>query len=573
VTERPVRSRGRWILLGGLTLLAIGLVLAAPPGPRATRPATFTIAAPAIARGVVHVHTTRSDGSGTVDEVAAAAARAGVQFIVLTDHGDGTRPPLAPAYRSGVLCIDAVEISVDGGHYLALGLGQAPYRLAGEPADVIADVRRLGGFGFAAHPDSSKPALAWQNWTAPFDGLEWFNLDFEWRDDGTPTLARALLYYPVRPVPALGSLANRQSHMLDRWAKLAHDRRIVGIAGVDAHARMGTEGDRPWMNLHVPAYEALFATAQVSVELDAPLSGDPARDATAILAALREGRSFSAIAARAPAGRFAIQATRGDARARMGQLLGGTGKVTMTVEADAPGGWVIRIVCDGKTITQTFASSTFSRVRDDDEMGHACQGVAGRAGATEADFMTWAVTNPIYLWSGFGVPPQLRPRAVAKSSALGAPGSWGVEHAPGSEASVAPAPAGGVTLTYALAPGERAGQYAALVTPDVGGIADVRWMTAVLSADAPMRVSLQLRQPAGDKDGYRWRRSLAIGPEPQTLIVPIEEFKPVDGAPALVPDHVRAILVVVDTVNTPPGRRGTVTLHELRAETGAPGAP
>ncbi len=54
-------------------------------------------------RGVYHVHTVRSDGSGTPDEVAAAAARAGLHFVILTDHGDGTRPPDPPAYRNGVL--------------------------------------------------------------------------------------------------------------------------------------------------------------------------------------------------------------------------------------------------------------------------------------------------------------------------------------------------------------------------------------------------------------------------------------------------------------------------------------
>ena len=557
-------------------------VLAAPPGPRQTRIATFSIAPAASARGVVHVHTTRSDGSGTVDEVAAAAARAGLRFVVVTDHGDGTRPPLAPAYRSGVLVIDGVEISTTHGHYLAFGLSQAPYRLAGDAADVIEDVQRLGGFGVVAHPDSSKPSLAWQDWTARFDGLEWFNLDSEWRDDGAPALIRALLYYPVRPVAALGSLADRRQRMLERWAHLAHDRRVVGIAGVDAHARMGTEGDRPWMNLDLPGYEVLFSAAQVSVELEVPLSGDAARDAEAILAALRDGRTFSTITTQAPAGRFAIQATRGDARARMGQLLGGTGKVTITVEADAPDGWVVRMVCDGKTIAQTLASSPFSRVLDDDETGRACQGIAGRAGSSEADFRTWAVTNPIYLrrvpseypeadpHHMVGQPRVPRELGANKSSPLGGPGSWGVEHSPGSEASVAAASAGGVTLTYALAPGERTSQYAAMVTPDVGGIADVQWMKVVLSADAPMRVSLQLRQPAAGKDGYRWRRSVAIGPEPQTLLLPIDQFKAVDGAPKLVPDHVRGILVVVDTVNTPPGRRGTVTLHEMRAEVGPP---
>src|SRR5437660_1084547 len=49
--------------------------------------------------GILHVHTTRSDGGGTVDEVAAAAARAGLAFVIFTDHGDGTRAPDAPVYR------------------------------------------------------------------------------------------------------------------------------------------------------------------------------------------------------------------------------------------------------------------------------------------------------------------------------------------------------------------------------------------------------------------------------------------------------------------------------------------
>jgi hypothetical protein len=80
-----------------------------------------------------------------------------------------------------------------------------------------------------------------------------------------------------------------------------------------------------------------------------------------------------------------------------------------------------------------------------------------------------------------------------------------------------------------------------------------------------MRVSLQLRTA----DGHRWRRSVVIGPDVTAVEVPIGEFAPIGDAPALVLDHVRGILVVVDTINTPPGRGGTVTLHELRAEVGA----
>ncbi len=112
-----------------------------------------------------HVHTNRSDGLSGPDEIAAAAARAGLKFVVFTDHGDGTRRPDPPAYRSGVLCLDGVEISTNGGHYVALDMPPAPYPLAGEARDVVEDVRRLGGFGIAAHPDSAKPQLRWQRGT------------------------------------------------------------------------------------------------------------------------------------------------------------------------------------------------------------------------------------------------------------------------------------------------------------------------------------------------------------------------------------------------------------------------
>lgn len=584
-----MRRRVWW--LGGLALVALAVV-AAPPGSRPTSTAAFTIAPAATARGVVHVHSTRSDGSGTIDEIAAAAARAGLQFVIVTDHGDGTRAPRPPAYLGHVLVIDGVEISTTHGHYVALGLGQAPYRLAGEAADVVEDVRRLGGFGIAAHPDSPKPGLAWRDWDAPFDGLEWFNLDSEWRDDGLARLARALIYYPIRPVPSLALLAGDGSRMLPRWAGLAARRRVIGVAAVDAHARLGSEGgfDRAWVNVRAPGYAALFATAQVSVELEAGLSGDATRDAALLLDALRHGRSFSTIAARAPAGRVAIVAARGGTRARMGQFLAGTGPVAITVEADAPRDAVIRIACDGRTITQTLASSTFSRSLDADEAGHACQAILGWPGQTEAygapeRFVTWAVTNPIYLRAAdppipapdatTGLPVPVRSEALAAGAS-----SWVVEHAPNASARIEPdgpappAPHASVVdrmrpvrLAYALAPGARASQYAALVTSDVGALSWASWLRLRLSADRPMRVSIQLREPVGSEAARRWQRSLVIGPEIATLIVPLTAFAPLEHAKGAPPvTRVRSVLVVVDTTNTPPGQQGTVTLHEIRAE-------
>ena len=71
---------------------AVALVVAAALPPRARALAVSPDVAPGI-RGAFHIHTRRSDGSGTPDEIAAAAARAGLKFIILTDHDTGASEP------------------------------------------------------------------------------------------------------------------------------------------------------------------------------------------------------------------------------------------------------------------------------------------------------------------------------------------------------------------------------------------------------------------------------------------------------------------------------------------------
>ena len=212
--------------------------------------------------GAFHVHSTRSDGAGDREAIAAAAARAGLQFVVITDHGDATRPPDAPAYVHGVLCIDAVEISTNGGHLVALDMPPRRIRSAAKPAAVVEDVLRLGGMPVAAHPDSPKAELAWKDWGAPVAGLEWLNLDSEWRDESRARLARVAFDSLVRPGPALASLLDRPSSTLTRWDAMAATRTVVALAAHDAHggvARRSEEGSR-WAVPGLASYEASFAT-------------------------------------------------------------------------------------------------------------------------------------------------------------------------------------------------------------------------------------------------------------------------------------------------------------------------
>src|SRR4030095_72944 len=193
--EQPSRRRQRKrLILAPLVAVAIAVAVLLPPAAKTTPAPSWPSTAIAV-RGAYHIHSNRSDGAGTLDDIADAASRAGLQFVIVTDHRDRTRTPEPPSYRHGVLCLDAVELNTNDGHYVALGLGPTPYPLAGTAESVVEDVTRFGGFGFAAHADSSRASLQWRAWDVAFDGMEWLNSDSEWRGGPLTTLSRQRLAF------------------------------------------------------------------------------------------------------------------------------------------------------------------------------------------------------------------------------------------------------------------------------------------------------------------------------------------------------------------------------------------
>jgi hypothetical protein len=540
-----------------LAAVIVFLLMTLPLRPRA---ATWT-GDPGLARrtvaGAYHIHTTQSDGSGDRAAVAAAAAAAGLQFIMLTDHGDGTRQPAAPEYLSGVLCLDGVEISTNGGHYAALGMRAAPYPLGGEPSAVVEDVARLGGFGFAAHPDSPRPELAWTDWTVPVDGLEWLNADSEWRNERRVRLARVSFDYLFRPGSALASMLDRPVTTLARWDALTARRPMVAIAGHDAHGgigRVNDEGRRASMG-HVPSYEASFRSFSTRAVLKGAFSGEAAADARLLLDAVRTGETFTAIDASAGPAVLDFHATRGGELVPMGSVLT-PGPAAFVARAAVPPG--SRIVVRRNGVNVADASGGVVQLGESPAVG-AYRVEVEVPGAPGSPPVPWLLSNPIYFLPTLA-PPTLPPSPRFIPLAAGT--AWHVEKDPASTAAVS-ASGAEVILDYRLAPGDRASQFAAVVADLHATPGASRSIRLTASAPRPMRLFVQLRYPQGG--GQRWARSIYVDSSPREIVVPIEAMAPMDRQAGEAPDASAAtsLLFVVDLTNARPGAADRVRIADV----------
>jgi hypothetical protein len=535
---------------------------------------------PRIVRGAIHIHTTRSDGAGTPDDVARAARRARLDFVILTDHGDGLRVPDPPRYVDGVLVIDAVEISTADGHYVALGIGQAPYRLAGDARDVIDDVHRLGGFGFAAHPDSPKPDLRWREWDVPVDGIEWLNADSEWRDETRWTLARVLLTYWFRGPESVVSMFDRPALTLVRWDQLSGVHRVVGMAGTDAHARLPLQPDTEpgrGPSLHLPSYESSFRAMANRVVLTAPLGRtDPTADARTLLDAIRAGHVFTVIDGVAGPAELEFTAESKGVRAAMGDDIVASGPVTLTatLRPSLPEASLVAIKY-GQEIASGPGDAPLRIVHDTSTEGVYRIEVRLDA-APGVPPVPWIVSNPIYVRHVARVAPRTGDATFPGRRLTDGQGhrAWVVERQPASEARVgqgsAPDGLAAAHFSWRLAGGAPSGQYAALsMAVGASDFAGATGLQVLLQAPRPMRVSVQLRVPV--RGGLRWERSVYVDTTARNVWIPFAEMRSIEAVAGgrLDLQRVDTLLIVVDTVNALPGSAGECWVGAVTAAAGA----
>jgi hypothetical protein len=331
---------------------------------------------------VVHLHSTYSDGTGTIKQIARAGRRAGADVVLLTDHDTlAAKRNGEEGWYGDVLLLVGEEVSPRRrNHYLAFGIDEEIDHSELDAAGICRAVRAAGGFGFAAHPFSEgSKRFKRAGPGMPFDALDCEALDgielWSFVNDTGESITSVpqMLRFLLAPGRALDGPPERN---MRAWDELCRTRPVVAIGGIDAHQfgkRIG-----PFVPLRIMAYHRSFRHIRTHVLCEGP------PDREQVFGALREGRCYIAVDSIAPARGFRFEA---DDLPMGAEAPAGRRRLTVTTAADAK----LRLLRDGSEIAGGVGRTLEAEVEEPGVYrAEALRRSHGRQ-------RTWIVSNPIYL--------------------------------------------------------------------------------------------------------------------------------------------------------------------------------
>jgi hypothetical protein len=338
---------------------------------------------------VVHLHSTYSDGTGTVPQIARAARRAGADVVLLTDHDTlEAKHRGEEGWYGPVLLLVGTEVSPRRrNHYLAFGIDREIDHGGLDAAGICRAVRDAGGFGFAAHPFSRgsdrfrerAPGMPFEDLECEaLHGLELWSFvnDTGEAVGGIPDMLR----FVAMPARVLDHPPERNLRI---WDELCRTRRVVAIGGLDAHQfgkRIG-----PFVPIRVMAYRRSFRFIRTHVLCEEPPSGELDHDREQVYAALRAGRCYIAVDSVAPAKGFRFEA---DELPMGAEAPAGERRV---LRARVPLPARLRLLRDGVEVASAEGDGLEHEAEDPGVYRvEAYRRAKGRE-------RTWILSNPIYL--------------------------------------------------------------------------------------------------------------------------------------------------------------------------------
>ena len=348
-------------------------------------------------RGVIHVHSSLGGHStGNFTDIIEAAERNKLNFVVMTEHTSplmDTSGMTLKGIHAGVLFINGNEINTASHDRLLLIPGSAEAAAANTigTQEVLSQQKARSSLSFIAYPHEFR---SWE--VSDYDGMEVYNLYTNTKKiNYFVTFFDWLWSYRSYPDLMFARFFERPKDELKKWDELmaAKNRRIVAIAGADAHANVGFQlGDytgKRLLGVHLDTYERTFSLVRnhVLIEKEKPLTEE------ALLEAIRSGHCYIAFDIFGDATGFTFTAENSQGRRIMGdeiELLDGV-RLLVTVPVRSR----VLVIKDGQVI------------RDEDGAAQKEFPIGERGVYRVEIYLTqlgslvkdkpWIISNPIYV--------------------------------------------------------------------------------------------------------------------------------------------------------------------------------
>lgn len=303
--------------------------------------------------GNLHIHSVYSDGHAPHQTIVEAAAKAGLNFVIVTDHN--IRPEGLEAYYGRVLLLVGEEVHnarrrPQASHLLVYNSSQelSPYSF-GSSHTLIQTALARGGFCYLAHPiEKASPlgpelaAIPWADWPVEgISGLELWNYMSEFKS--LAWCRPAALIYGLQPA---WGITGPFRATLRLWDELLNQGRKLAVLGnSDAHASVYHWGP---LTRQLFPYAYLFRCVNTHVLTQGALTGEVDCDKALLYEALRTGRTWVGYDLPHSTRGFRFVARSGAAQATVGEELRRLGAITFEITLPAPGD--IHLLRNGKRV-------------------------------------------------------------------------------------------------------------------------------------------------------------------------------------------------------------------------------
>lgn len=490
--------------------------------------------------GAAHVHSELSDGRASLEDIAEAAARAHVDFVLLADHGPPNRDAaLIDETIGGVRFIGGSEVELPEGHLIVSDVDTLTrFKLPPYPPDAIADAREWGGFTVVAHPqDGARPWSYWEDDFLP-GGIEILNVTSQFRDYAAIEKLRSAWFFLFGSYELVGFMT-APAGALDRWDELLERGPVWSFYATNAHGGLPWSVSSPEAALPFPSYETVFS--YVALGVDREYEDDPMR-------AVRRGDFFSVIRAAGEPEHFTFRAGE-----------------DLPAGSFAPADTRLRVELDARDLSprivlkragETVSDTTESKLELEASAGVYRVEVYLDDHPVLANDVPWILSNPIFVAKSY--PPVAVDELTCTSIEPFASDELRVEKDRESEGVIERTEDGGLKLWYRLsrATPENPDRWVAFALRKPLDFSDYRGILLEADAARPTRLWIELR--AGERSHYA---SIELDQGPNRVTIPWDRFYAFgEGREPPVLGQLDALFLTVNTSNSYTGFRRAFTV-------------